>query len=85
LLLSNRENGKIAIGRKLGWDAVPGDNFTVREQGNEVILEGVGQGHGMGLCQRGARSMAELGSDFQTILSHYFPNTTLKSLSSRQR
>ena len=85
LLLSNRENGKIAIVRKLGWDAVPGDNFTVREQGNEVILEGVGQGHGMGLCQRGARSMAELGSDFQTILSHYFPNTTLKSLSSRQR
>lgn len=80
LLLSQGENGRIAIGRKLGWDAVPSDNFTVREQGSEVILQGIGQGHGVGLCQRGARSMGELGFDFRTILDHYFPNTTLKSI-----
>jgi stage II sporulation protein D len=80
LLLSQGENGRIAIGRKLGWDAVPSDNFTAREQSDEVILEGVGQGHGVGLCQRGARSMGKLGSDFRTILGHYFPNTDLESL-----
>lgn len=82
LLLSHGEDGRIAIGRKLGWDAVPSDNFTAREQGDQVTLQGAGQGHGVGLCQRGARSMGELGSDFRTILNHYFPNTTLKSLSS---
>lgn len=81
-LLSQGENGRIALGRKLGWNAVPSYNFTVREQGNRVVLEGVGQGHGVGLCQRGARGMGELGSDFRAILDHYFPNTTLKSLSS---
>ena len=80
LLVSQGENGRIAIGRKLGWNAVPSDNFTTREQGDEVILEGTGQGHGVGLCQRGARSMGELGSDFRTILEHYFPNTIVKSL-----
>ncbi len=42
-----------------------------------MILEGAGQGHGIGLCQRGAKAMAEDGSSFQQILSHYFPNTAL--------
>lgn len=83
LLLSQRVNGRIAIGRKLGWDAVPSDSFTTREQDNDVVLQGVGQGHGVGLCQRGARTMGELGSDFRTILGHYFPNTNLKSLPSK--
>jgi stage II sporulation protein D len=82
LLLSQGENGRIAIGRKLGWDAVPSDNFTARVQRDEVTLQGVGQGHGVGFCQRGARGMGKLGSDFRTILNHYFPNTSLKSLSS---
>jgi stage II sporulation protein D len=84
ILASPGETGRIAIGRKLGWDAVPGYTFTTRAQGDRVVLEGVGQGHGIGLCQRGARGMSELGSDFRTILTHYFPNTTLKFLSPKR-
>ena len=80
LLFLNDENGRLAIGRKLGWNAVPSNNFTAREQGSEVILHGVGQGHGLGLCQRGARNMAEQGSTFRDILAHYFPSTTLAAL-----
>ena len=80
MLASGGETGRIAIGRKLGWDAVPSYTFTTHAQADRVVLEGVGQGHGIGLCQRGARGMSELGSDFRTILNHYFPNTTLKSL-----
>jgi stage II sporulation protein D len=76
------ENGRLAIGRRLGWNAVPSNNFTVREVGGEVTLSGVGQGHGLGLCQRGARAMAEGGSDFLAILDHYFPNTRLEALPS---
>ena len=84
LLASQGENGRIAIGRKLDWDAVPSNNFTAREEGGEVILQGTGQGHGVGLCQRGARTMSQLGSDFRAILNYYFPNTILKSLPSSQ-
>ena len=81
-LLSGRgENGRLAAGRKLGWDAVPSNNFETREQGGEVILDGTGQGHGIGLCQRGAREMAKNGADFRAILQHYFPNTRLQQLS----
>jgi len=82
LLRLRGENGRLAIGRRLGWDAVPSNNFTAQEAGGEVTLSGVGQGHGLGLCQRGARNMAESGSDFHAILDHYFPNTRLDALPS---
>jgi stage II sporulation protein D len=59
---------------------VPSNNFTARTEEREVILEGVGQGHGVGFCQRGAKAMAEAGASFREIISHYFPNTTLTSL-----
>jgi len=82
LLRLRGENGRLAIGRRLGWDAVPSNDFTARGDGGEVTLQGVGQGHGLGLCQRGARNMAEYGSDFRAILDHYFPNTRLEALPS---
>jgi len=82
LLFVHGETGRLAIGRRLGWDAVPSNNFTTHRQGGKVILEGVGQGHGVGLCQRGARNMAKQGSDFRAILNHYFPNTRLEELPS---
>jgi stage II sporulation protein D len=82
LLMLRGENGRLAIGRRLGWDAVPSNNFSAQKAGEEVTLIGVGQGHGVGLCQRGARGMAESGSDFRAILEHYFPNTSLKTLPS---
>jgi stage II sporulation protein D (peptidoglycan lytic transglycosylase) len=59
---------------------VPSNNFTAREQDGAVFLRGAGQGHGLGLCQRGARGMAEQSSGFREILSHYFPNTRLEEL-----
>jgi len=85
LLILRGENGRLAIGRRLGWNTVPSNNFASRKEGDEVVLEGVGQGHGLGLCQRGARDMAEHGSNFQAILEHYFPNTRLQGLPSAVR
>ena len=40
-------------------------------------LQGVGWGHGVGLCQIGAAVMASKGYDYRQILSHYYPGTTL--------
>jgi stage II sporulation protein D len=42
-----------------------------------VRIEGSGRGHGVGLCQWGARGMALAGADASTILSHFFPGTAV--------
>lgn len=84
LLSLHGESARLAICRRLGWNAVPSNHFTAREQDGEVVLLGAGQGHGLGLCQRGARGMAEQGSSFREILSHYFPNTKLGELHLKQ-
>jgi hypothetical protein len=71
------EASRLYIDRRIGWDAVPSNNFTVHEDAKGIVLEGTGKGHGIGLCQAGARAMAQSGARFREILDHYYPNTTL--------
>ena len=42
-----------------------------------LTINGAGYGHGVGLCQWGARGMAAAGATGQDIIAHYFPTTTL--------
>ncbi|MBQ3357191.1 MAG: stage II sporulation protein D [Oscillospiraceae bacterium] len=53
-------------------------DFTVTEDGITVTTHGFG--HRVGFSQYGAKAMAEEGSDFQTILAHYYPGTEIKKL-----
>ncbi|MCM8788154.1 MAG: SpoIID/LytB domain-containing protein, partial [Candidatus Omnitrophica bacterium] len=59
--------------------SLPGTMFTITQKGNIFVFEGKGYGHGVGLCQWGARKMAEEGKSFIEILKHYFPNLILIS------
>ncbi len=43
----------------------------------QLVAEGSGAGHGVGYCQWGAIGRARGGQDARTILSAYFPGTTL--------
>ena len=45
--------------------------------GVRLVIEGCGRGHGVGLCQWGARGMAATGASTSEIIAHYFPGTTL--------
>ncbi len=40
-------------------------------------FSGHGYGHGVGLCQDGAKGMAEAGKNYKKILSNYFPSSTI--------
>jgi len=79
-LHSPDEASRLKIDRRLGWSTAPSNSFTMRKDGDHVILEGVGQGHGIGLCQSGARAMAEEGANYRQILSHYYPNAIIVNL-----
>ncbi|MEW6574392.1 MAG: stage II sporulation protein D [Bacillota bacterium] len=46
--------------------------FTWAVKDGRVTFTTVGYGHGVGLCQYGAKGMAEHGYDFKKILTHYF-------------
>ncbi len=52
--------------------------FQVRQNGGKVEIEGEGFGHGVGMCQVGARAMAEAGKSFRQILQHYYPLAQLQ-------
>jgi hypothetical protein len=74
---SSDEAARLNIVRRLGWVAVPSNDFVVQKERDHILLKGSGQGHGIGLCQAGAKAMAGEGADFRQILSHYYPNTTI--------
>lgn len=66
----NYKIGKLAFLNPL---VIPGTNFSLQRIGKDIIFTGNGYGHGVGMCQWGAREMAEKGFNYKQILSHFFP------------
>ncbi|OGR41839.1 MAG: hypothetical protein A2X35_11040 [Elusimicrobia bacterium GWA2_61_42] len=65
------------IGRRAGWQAVRSSFFKILSGKDYVMLDGVGNGHGVGMCQWGAEGMARKGFKYRDILRHYYPGTEL--------
>ena len=59
----------------ISWERMgKGIRFTVK-----------GYGHGVGMSQYGANNMAKQGADWQEIVSHYYPDTDIVSVSAFER
>ena len=56
--------------------------FSCREEGEYVVLNGKGYGHGVGLCQEGAMKMAKSSIQYNQILNYYFHRSKIISLES---
>ncbi len=52
--------------------------FDISFVDDKVIFDVYGNGHGVGMSQYGADSMAKKGKTYALILSHYYPGTELK-------
>ena len=63
----------------LGADVIRSAMFKIKKDKDSYIFEGTGWGHGVGLCQEGAKGMAEKGYDYKKILQFYFPGTKISS------
>jgi len=71
------EKGRLKISGKefrrlLGYDLLRSTNFVVKEGDGIYHFSGLGWGHGVGLCQWGAKGMAEGGADYRSILKYYY-------------
>lgn len=67
-----------ALGLKSTW-------FTVSSDGDKSLpssfrIDGRGYGHGIGMSQWGAYSMASQGSNYQQIVLHYYRGATLAKI-----
>ncbi|MEW6555871.1 MAG: SpoIID/LytB domain-containing protein [Elusimicrobiota bacterium] len=71
-LLSNRF--RTAIGANI----IRSTNFIVKTKNNIVYFNGHGWGHGVGMCQWGAKGMAEDGWDYKDILQHFYKGVKIK-------
>lgn len=72
-------------------DGLPSRLFNlyqkVSENGKDTLFSfyGVGKGHGVGLCQKGAFGMARQGYRYQDILKFYFKNAALSSIAQLEK
>jgi stage II sporulation protein D len=72
-----------ALRRAVGSRVLPSLLITSLERtpdGGSVSIEGGGLGHGVGLCQWGARGMASQRQTAKAILEFYFPGTVVQNL-----
>ena len=54
------------------------DDISIK--GSSVTLKGSGYGHGVGMCQWGARSLAEEGKSAEEIVKYYYRNIDIVKL-----
>jgi len=66
--------------RVVGRKVTPSHSFKVSREGEEVVFAGLGNGHGVGMCQYGAFDLAHKGWDYKKILAYYFPGYLLKKV-----
>ncbi|MFH0762658.1 MAG: SpoIID/LytB domain-containing protein [Candidatus Omnitrophota bacterium] len=64
----------------LGPNLIRSTNFRADIVGSDVVFEGLGWGHGVGMCQWGAYFMAKEGRDYKDILVYYYPGTELRNI-----
>ena len=54
--------------------------FISEKNETGLLLKGHGYGHGVGMCQWGARGMAESGLGYKDILSHYYKSVKVAKI-----
>ncbi len=62
----------------LGPSVIRSTLFKMKKKRGKVEFKGKGWGHGVGMCQWGAKGMAEKGYNYKEILKHYYSGVKLE-------
>ena len=60
--------------------SLPSTLFDIRAGRTEVVFNGYGSGHGLGLSQWGTKALADSGKGYEDILFYYYSGVTLEKL-----
>jgi stage II sporulation protein D len=63
--------------KTIGYSHMKSTWFDVSKTGGAIVFKGRGYGHGVGMCQWGAKGMADQGYTYEQILKHYYPDAEL--------
>jgi len=75
-----RRIGASELRQILGYETLPSLLFEVRLEKDAAVFRGRGSGHGVGLCQWGARGRALRGAGYRAILAHYYPGAQIRRM-----
>ncbi len=64
----------------IGPEIIKSTNFRMKKVEQVIEFSGKGWGHGVGLCQWGARGMARKGYKYDKILDFYYPGTEIRTV-----
>jgi stage II sporulation protein D len=62
----------------LGTTFLKSTQFVAIAEPGGFRFEGKGYGHGVGMCQYGAKRLAEQGADAASILARYYPDARIQ-------
>jgi len=71
--------------RVLGYTVLSSTQFDFEVVGFQIQFTGRGAGHGVGLCQWGAKELAEKGYSAEAIVRYYYPGAEIRDISSLPR
>ena len=74
------EELRSVLTRRFGPRSIRSTRFEVRRSGSTFVFTGQGYGHGVGLCQAGARARIRAGARPEQVLATYYPGTQLRVL-----
>jgi stage II sporulation protein D len=71
------------LAAELGPLSIRSTRFSVLQEEKTFVFEGQGFGHGVGLCQAGAKARINAGHSSLSVFQHYYPGTVLQNSTAR--
>ena len=75
--IGNLELSGVEVRSLLGLKSA---NFSISIENDNIKLEVIGYGHGVGMSQTGADSMAKQGSNYEGIIKHFYAGVEIQNL-----
>ncbi|WP_152947811.1 stage II sporulation protein D [Desulfofundulus thermobenzoicus] len=79
--IGDKKLSAVEVRERLGLRST---DFTMALTGGQVEITTRGYGHAVGLCQYGAKGLAEHGYNFERILQHYYTGVELVQMTGRR-